>query len=112
MLLTARISLSQDNIVIPLGKPLEVEVPVEYTFKAGTENINKTLYVKFRIDDLKVVHKPLKQFVGGSTTNKTSLFQAYRIELLRVLGEINSTPVALSIGVGLENNNYKFNDYE
>ncbi|HAD98045.1 MAG TPA: hypothetical protein DCG19_11610 [Cryomorphaceae bacterium] len=60
--LTAR---SQSNRVIPLGHSLEVEVPLQYNFKAGTESISKTVYVGLRVDDLTAYHKPLKAYADG-----------------------------------------------
>lgn len=65
VLVTTTVGYGQ-NVVIPLGKTLEVEVPVEYSFKAGTGYIKKTVYVKLSIENLKVIHKPIKQFAGKS----------------------------------------------
>ncbi len=56
---------AQEAHEIPLGRTLQVEVPLEYSFKAGVENVRKTVMVKLEIEHFSVLHEPLKQFIEG-----------------------------------------------
>src|SRR5690606_2369433 len=55
----------QIDVEIPLGKRLAAEVPLEYSFRAGSETIKKTVYVELVVEDLSVFHSGIKSFVDG-----------------------------------------------
>lgn len=65
LLLPVIMVVAQDAHRIPLNRTLQVEVPLEYTFKAGIESVRKTVTVRLEIKDFMVLHKPLKQFIEG-----------------------------------------------
>lgn len=53
------------NPRLPLGRTLQAEAPLSYSFRAGSEVVRKTVHVRLEVEGFAVLHAPLRQFVEG-----------------------------------------------
>lgn len=65
LLLLANIVRGQNDVTIPFGRQITIEQPLVYTFRAGTETVNKTVYVKVVVENFAAHHSKIKSFADG-----------------------------------------------
>lgn len=53
------------NPRLSLGRTLQAEAPLSYSFRAGSERVRKTVNVRLEVEGFAVLHAPLRQFVEG-----------------------------------------------